>query len=59
MPLAMLFGGTIAPMLLVLAPLSLATARNCIDWEPVAKARDTPARADRASPCPRPPLILM
>lgn len=55
MSLAVLLGGTIAPFLLMLSPLSVAAARDCLDWEPPAKAVGTAAK----NPCPRPPLLLM
>ncbi|WP_157080308.1 hypothetical protein [Sphingobium cloacae] len=45
----------IAPVLLMFAPLGGTAARDCLDWNPPAKA--APAEADK--PCRRPPLLLM
>ncbi len=57
MSLTVLFGGTIAPLLLILSPLSLAAARDCLDWEAPSKAVDVATK----KPChkKRPPLLLM
>jgi len=57
MSLSVLFGGTIAPFLLIFSPISLAGVRDCLNW-------DAPARAPKVAaekPCPkkRPPLLLM
>ncbi|WP_255325672.1 hypothetical protein [Sphingobium sp. 15-1] len=44
-------------MLLILSPVSLATARDCLDWDAPAKAVDIAVE----KPCPKkkPPLLLM
>ncbi|MDI1296035.1 MAG: hypothetical protein PSY12_09160 [bacterium] len=55
MPLAMLFGGTIAPILLMLSPLAVIAARDCGDWTLVARA----AKGHGDEPCHRLPLPLM
>lgn len=57
MSLTLLFTAAIAPLLLILSPVSLATARDCLDWDAPAKAVDIAVE----KPCPkkRPPLLLM
>ncbi|KEQ54519.1 hypothetical protein [Sphingobium chlorophenolicum] len=57
MSLTLLFSGAIAPFLLMLSPISLATARDCLDWDVPAKAVDVAVE----KPCPKkkPPLLLM
>jgi hypothetical protein len=57
MSLSILFGGSIAPILMLFAPVSIALNRDCVDWAPVAKA--TGAAAKPPCPQPRPPLMLM
>ncbi|GAY23393.1 hypothetical protein SFOMI_3963 [Sphingobium fuliginis] len=46
-----------APFLLMFSPVSLAAARDCLDWEAPAKAVDLGVE----KPCPKkkPPLLLM
>lgn len=56
MSLSILFGGTIAPFLLMFSPLSWASVRDCMEWNPPAKAVDLPAGK---RPCPRKPLLLL
>ncbi|WP_375194875.1 hypothetical protein [Sphingobium sp.] len=57
MSLTVLFGGTIAPFLLIFSPITLASVRDCLNWEAPAKA----AKAAVDPPCrkKRPPLLLM
>jgi hypothetical protein len=55
MPFAALFGGTIAPALLMLSPLAVMAASDCADWKPAAKA----VKGGTDSPCKRPRLPLM
>ncbi|BAI95029.1 hypothetical protein Sj15T_29310 [Sphingobium sp. TA15] len=57
MALTLLLAGTVAPFLLMFSPVSLATARDCLDWEAPAKAVDLGVE----KPCPKkkPPLLLM
>jgi hypothetical protein len=57
MSLTVLFGGTIAPFLLIFSPISLAGVRDCLNWDAPAKA----AKVAAEKPCPkkRPPLLLM
>ncbi|UZW54407.1 hypothetical protein NUH86_12925 [Sphingobium sp. JS3065] len=57
MSLTLLLAGAIAPFLLILSPVSLATARDCLDWDAPAKAVDVAVE----KPCPKkkPPLLLM
>ena len=57
MSLTLVFSGTIAPLLLVLSPISLATARDCLNWTAVAKAVDI--AMERPCPKKRPRLPLM
>ncbi len=53
MPVSILLSGIVAPLLFLLSPAGLASARDCLDWNPPAKA--APAKADK--PCRRPPLM--
>jgi hypothetical protein len=57
MSLTLIFSGTIAPLLLILSPVSLAKARDCVNWDALAKAVDIAME----KPCPkkRPRLPLM
>lgn len=57
MSLTFLFSGTIAPFLLIISPLSLAAARDCLDWEAPGKAVTT--AAERPCHKKRPPMLLM
>ncbi|WP_242125749.1 hypothetical protein [Sphingobium sp. Sx8-8] len=54
MSLTLLFGGTVAPFLLIFSPITLAAARDGLSW-------DAPAKMPAKRPCPkkRPPLMLM
>lgn len=55
MSFASLFGGTVAPALLMLSPFAVMAAKDCDDWKPAAKA----VRNSDQAGCTRPPLPLM
>jgi len=57
MSLTLLFAGTIAPFLLMVSPVSLVAARDCLDWDAPAKAVDIAV----GKPCPKrqPPFLPM
>ncbi|WP_313801039.1 hypothetical protein [Sphingobium sp.] len=57
MSLTLLFGGAIAPFLLMFSPVTLAAARDCLDWTAPAKA--VGMAADRPCPKRKRPLLLM
>jgi hypothetical protein len=54
MSLPIAFASLLSPALLLIAPVSLSIARDCMDWSAAAQAMDS-ARKN----CPRPPFMPM
>ncbi|HJT40121.1 MAG TPA: hypothetical protein VJ762_07305, partial [Sphingobium sp.] len=54
MSLSLLLGGTIAPMLFLLSPASVAMVRDCLEWDPPAKMAAVQAKR----PCPNTPMLM-
>lgn len=65
MSITILISNALAPLLLMLSPLSVvsvALVRDCPEWRPDAKARKAAAGSARATAdpsCDQPPFILM
>jgi len=55
MSLAVILGGAIAPILLLLSPFSFGGRSDCAQWNPPAKA----AAISPGRPCPRPPMMML
>ncbi|MET0370536.1 MAG: hypothetical protein ABW039_04065 [Sphingobium sp.] len=55
MPFIVAIASLAGPMLLLVAPVSLAAVKDCVDWTPPVQAVAT----DTGKNCPRPPFIAM